>query len=302
VIIQDTSYKNYLDPAVVSKLNTIELKAKMVVEGFMVGMHKSPYHGFSVEFSEHRPYMQGDPIKNIDWKVYGKSERFYVKQYEEETNLISHVLLDTSRSMAFKHSGVVSKLEYGGILAASLMYLMLKQQDAAGIVLYSDEIETYMPPKSQRTYLSPLLRAIAAVEPTNKTNTALCLNKISEKIKRRGLVVVISDFFDDPETVIAALKRFHFKKNEIIVFQLLDPIEKSFAFGKDSIFIDMETREELTTQPGQIQKAYQETMGEFLNKIKTECRNSGIEYNLITTDTPFDKALLNYFKKRAKLV
>ncbi|GJQ62433.1 MAG: hypothetical protein SCALA702_14860 [Melioribacteraceae bacterium] len=300
--LQDTSYKNYLDPAVVSKLNTIELKAKMVVEGFMVGLHKSPYHGFSVEFSEHRPYMQGDPIKNIDWKVYAKSERFFVKQYEEETNLVSHVLLDKSRSMAFKHTGSISKLEYGGILAASLMYLMIQQQDASGLVLYSDKIESYLPPKSHRTYLSQLLSVISDIEPSNKTNTAVCLNTISEKIKRRGLVVVISDFFDKPEEVISALKRFHYKKNEIIVFQLLDPIERSFAFGSDSVFVDMETGEEMTTQPGQIQKAYQESMQLFLEKLKTECRNSAIEYNLITTDTPFDKALLNYFKKRAKLI
>lgn len=300
--LKDTSYKNYLDPTVVSKLKTIELKAKMVVEGFMVGLHKSPYHGFSVEFSEHRPYMQGDPLRNIDWKVYAKSERYFVKQYEEETNLISHVLLDKSKSMAYKHSGTISKLEYGSILAASLMYLMIQQQDASGLVLYSDKIELYLPPKSHKTYLAQLLGVLSGVEPSHKTNTALCLNTISEKIKRRGLVVVISDFFDKPDDVIAALKRFHYKKNEIIVFQLLDPIEKSFAFGSDSVFVDMETGEEMTTQPGQIQKAYQEAMNSFLEKLKTECRNSAIEYNLITTDTPFDKALLNYFRKRARLV
>lgn len=297
----ENSYRNYLDPSVISKLDTIELKARMVVEGFMVGLHKSPYHGFSVEFSEHRPYMKGDPLKNIDWKVYAKSEKYFVKQYEEETNLISHVLLDTSRSMDYKHTGSVTKLEYGSVLAASLMYLMIKQQDAAGLTLYSDTIESYMPPKSQRTYLPRLLSSIASVSPSHKTNTAECLNNIADRIRRRGLVIVISDFFDDPEKVIPALKRFRFKKNEIIVFQVLDPIEQSFAFGKDSIFVDLETGEEMTTQPHQIQKAYQESMKSFLEKIKAECRNSGIEYNLVTTDTPFDKAILNYFKKRARL-
>ncbi len=298
---KDNTWRKYLDPAVVSRLDSLELKARLVVEGFMVGLHKSPFHGFSVEFSEHRAYQQGDPIRNIDWKVYAKSEKFFIKQFEEETNLIGHVIVDISRSMDFKHSGEVTKLEYATLLSSALIYLMLNQQDSAGLALYSDEIESYMPPRSAKVYLSALLKNLENIKPSKKTETADCLNIIAEKIKRRGLVIIISDFFDDPEKVISALKRFHYKKNEVIVFQLLDPVEKNFAIGRDAIFVDMETGEEMTTQPAQIQKAYMKTMKDFLEKIKSECLSFGIEYNLIDTKTPFDKALLSYFKKRSHL-
>lgn len=300
MIKQESLIKN-LDPAFISKLNSLELKARYVVEGFMVGLHKSPYHGFSVEFSQHRSYMQGDPIKNIDWNVYAKSDKYFIKQYEEETNLISHINLDISASMDYKHSGKITKLEYGNILAASLIYIMIQQQDAVGLSLYSDKIENYLPPKSTRVYSKNLMKAIEATGPSNKTDTAKCLNSIADKIKRRGLVVIISDLFDDPETMLTTIKKFHFKKNEVIVFQILDPVEQSFAFGKDAIFIDKETREEMTTQPYQIQKAYQEAMKNYLDRLKSECLGSGIEYNLITTTTPFDKALLSYFRKRSRL-
>jgi uncharacterized protein (DUF58 family) len=291
----------YLDPATVSKLKSLELKARMVVEGFMVGLHKSPYHGFSVEFSEHRSYMQGDPIKNIDWKVYAKSEKFFIKQYEEETNLISYVNIDVSKSMDFMHHGEITKLEYANTLAASLIYLMLNQQDSVGLSLYSDRIETLLPPKSSRVYLKTILKAIESQKASNKSNTADCLNSVAEKIKKRGLVIIISDFFDDKDKVLRTIKKFHYKKNEVIVFQILDPVELNFAFEKDAVFIDKETNEEMTSQPYQIQKAYQDSMKDFLNSIKTECLKSGIEYNLLDTKTPFDKALLSYFKKRIRL-
>jgi uncharacterized protein (DUF58 family) len=291
----------YLDPATVSKLKSLELKARLVVEGFMVGLHKSPYHGFSAEFSEHRSYMQGDPIKNIDWKVYAKSEKFFIKQYEEETNLISYVNIDVSKSMDFMHHGEITKLEYANTLAASLIYLMLNQQDSVGLSLYSDRIETLLPPKSSRVYLKTMLKSIESQEASNKTNTADCLNTVAEKIKKRGLVIIISDFFDDKDKVLRTIKKFHHKKNEVIVFQVLDPVELSFAFERDAIFIDKETNEEMTSQPYQIQKAYQDSMKDFLNSIKTECLNSGIEYNLLDTKTSFDKALLSYFKKRSRL-
>ncbi len=291
----------YLDPTTVSKLKSLELKARLVVEGFMVGLHKSPYHGFSAEFSEHRSYMQGDPIKNIDWKVYAKSEKFFIKQYEEETNLISYVNIDVSKSMDFKHHGEITKLEYANTLAASLIYLMLNQQDSVGLALYSDRIETLLPPKSSRVYLKTMLKSIESQEASNKTNTSDCLNSVAEKIKKRGLVIIISDFFDDKEKVLKTIKKFHHKKNEVIVFQVLDPVEMNFAFERDAVFVDKETNEEMTSQPYQIQKAYQDSMRDFLTSIKTECLNSGIEYNLLDTKTSFDKALLSYFKKRSRL-
>lgn len=299
--ISAADYKTYLDPSTVSKLNSLELKAKLVVEGFMVGLHKSPYHGFSVEFSQHRPYIQGDSLKNVDWKVYGKTEKFYIKQFEEETNLKCHILVDISKSMSYNSEKNISKIEYAKTLAAALSYLMIKQQDAVGLALYSDSIQKYFPPKVSRVYYQEILKNLSKVQSAKKTNTANCLNEIAEKIKKRGLVIIISDFFDDINSILTSLKHFRYKNNEVIVFQILDPVEKNFTFSKDSIFRDLETEEELTTQPHQIQKAYIQAMLEFINKIKSECLNSKIEYNLITTDTPFDKALYNYIQKRRRL-
>ncbi len=293
--------KKYLDPAIVSKLNSLELKARMVVEGFIVGLHKSPYHGFSVEFSEHRPYMQGDNLKTVDWKVYGKTERYFIKQFEEETNLKSYILLDTSKSMDYASKDNIKKLEYGLILAASLSYMMLKQQDAVGISLYAEKINEYLPPKASRIYLHEILKTLNRAEASSKTNTAESLNEIADKINRRGLVVIISDLFDEISSVIKALKHFSYKNNEVIVFQIVDPLERSFAFGRDAVFKDMETEEEITTQPYQIQKSYRDAMNEFIDRIKTECRNSNIEYNLLDTSFSFDKALFSYLQKRKKL-
>lgn len=294
-------FRNYLDPAVISKLNSLELKARLIVEGFMVGLHRSPYHGFSVEFTEHRPYMQGDSPKDIDWNAYGKTDKLFIKQYEEETNLKGYIIVDTSRSMGYASEGNISKLEYSLTLTAALSYLMIKQQDAAGLALYSDKINKYFPPKASRPYLQEILKSLSSVSASDKTNTAKSLHSIAEKIKRRGLVIIISDFFDDIRETLAALKHFRYNKNDVIVFQVLDPLEKSFSFGKDAVFKDMETEEEMTTQPYQIQKAYKEAMGDFINKIKSECLNSNIEYNLLDTSTPFDKALFNYIQKRSRL-
>ena len=294
-------YKNYLNPSIVSKLNSLELKARLVVEGFMVGLHKSPYHGFSVEFTEHRPYMQGDSLKDIDWKVYGKTERFFIKQYEEETNLKSYILLDSSKSMQFNSDKNISKLEYGVTLVAALSYLMVKQKDAVGLTIYSDEIKSYFPPRASKSYLQEILKNLSVLQASSRTNTASCLNSIAEKIKRRGLVIIISDLFDDVHSILTALKHFRYQKNEVIVFQLLDPLELSFSFGSDAVFKDLETDEEMTTRPYQIQKAYQLAMKDFVGTIKKECLNSNIEYNLIDTSTPFDKALFSYIQKRSML-
>ena len=299
--VKTQDYKKFLDPAVISKLKTLELKARMVVEGFKVGLHRSPYHGFSVEFSEHRPYMQGDALKNVDWKVFAKSEKYYIKQFEEETNLISHIFVDASKSMQYKHSGKVAKIDYAAILAAALAYVMIDQQDSVGLAIYSDKIHTYLPPKSNRVYLKTLLSALNQIQPGGTTTTSKCLDSVAEKIKKRGLTIIISDFFDDLNSILTALKHLHYKKNEVIVFQILDPIEKSFGFDRDSVFVDLESGEQITTQPHQIQRAYQEAMNEYLNKLKNECLNFGIEYNLIDTSQPFDKALMSYFAKRSRL-
>jgi len=298
---QQSDFRKILDPSVIAKLKTLELKARTVVEGFMVGHHKSPYHGFSVEFSQHRPYMQGDSIKNLDWKVFAKSERYYIKQYEEETNLIAHVILDSSKSMDYKYDGEITKYEYSKILAASFVYLLLKQQDAVGLALYSDELKSYLRPKSKRTYLRQILTEIEKSKPNSRTKTSKSINTIAENIKSRGLIIVISDFLDDVEEILSSLKKFYYKKNEVIVFHVLDPIEKNFGFNKDSIFIDMETREELSTQPIQIQKAYSDAMNDYLTKLKNGCQKYGFDYNLVDTTTNFDSALMSFFKKRKRL-
>ncbi len=299
--LKSNDFRSYLDPLVISRIKSLEFKARAIVEGFMVGLHKSPYHGFSVEFSEHRPYMQGDPIKNIDWKVYAKREKFFIKQYEEETNLICNIFLDISKSMDFKYASSVTKLDYAVTLAASFCYLLIKQQDAVGLTIFSDKIHSYLPPKSNRVYLKTLLTSLTKINALGKTATSLCLNDAAEKIKKRGLTIIISDLFDNPGSILSALKQLRYKKNEVIVFQILDPVERNFGFDKDAIFVDLETKEELTTQPYQIRSAYQSSMNEFINKLKNGCLNYGIEFNLIGTNQPFDKALLNYFSKRSKM-
>lgn len=296
-----SDYKNYLNPQIISRISSLDLRARLVVEGFMVGLHKSPYHGFSVEFSQHRPYMQGDNLRSVDWRVFGKTEKYFIKQYEEETNLKSYLILDCSKSMSYASNNQISKLDYASTLIAALSYMMIKQQDAISLTIYSDEIKKYLPPKSSNSYLQQVLKELVSIEASSKTNTADALNKVAEKIKRRGLVIIISDFFDDVDKTLKALKHFAHQKNEVIIFQILDPMERSFGFGKDAIFKDLETDEELTTQPYQIQKAYQQAMSEFTSKIKRECLNANFDYNLLDTSTPFDKALFSYIQKRSRL-
>ncbi|MBK7107356.1 MAG: DUF58 domain-containing protein [Ignavibacteriae bacterium] len=298
---KQNDFSKLLNPSVIAKLKTLELKARTVVEGFMVGYHKSPYHGFSVEFSQHRPYMQGDSIKNLDWKVFAKSEKYFIKQYEEETNLLAHVILDTSKSMDYKNESEISKFEYAKVLAASFIYLLLKQQDAVGLALYSSELKSYLSPKSKRTYLTQLLTEIEKFSPNSETKTSDSINSIAEKITKRGLVILISDFLDDPKEILNSLKKFYFKKNEVIIFHVLDPTEINFNFRNDSIFVDIETKEELTTQPIQIQKSYYDSMQNYLNEIKNGCTKLGYDYNLIDTTSSYDNSLMSFFKKRQRL-
>lgn len=294
-------YRKYLQPDVVAKLVNMELVARLVVEGFITGLHKSPYHGFSVEFAEHRAYMPGDEIKRIDWKIYAKTDRYYVKQFEEETNLKAYIVLDASRSMGYGADGRISKLEYGSYVTASLAQLMIQQRDAVGLTLYDEKIRTHMPPHATKSYLREIHRQLEVVKPGNKTGTAASLHEIAERIKRRGLVIIISDLFDKPEEVMSALRHFRHKKNEVIVMQVLDPLERSFAFGRDAIFKDLETSEELMTQPWHIQKAYQQSMKEFLDSYKRACRENNIDYVLLDTATPFDVALFEYLHKRQRM-
>ncbi|HWP82317.1 MAG TPA: DUF58 domain-containing protein [Bacteroidota bacterium] len=292
----------YLRPEVVAQLSNMELRARLVVEGFITGLHKSPYHGFSVEFTEHRQYMPGDEIKHIDWKAYGKTDRYYIKQFEEETNLKSYIVLDASKSMDYASSGHLRKIEYASYVAASLAYLMVEQRDAVGLTIYDENVRTFMPPHATQLYLKQILRELETLQAGKATQTAASLHSVAERIKRRGLVIIVSDLFDDPVQVTSAFKHFRHKGNEVIVMQVLDPLERSFAFGRDAIFKDMETKEELMTQPWHIQKAYQQALKEFLAVIQRECMENAIDHVLLDTATPFDKALFEYLNKRKRIL
>lgn len=293
-------YRKYLNPEVVSKLSSIELKARLVVEGFIVGLHRSPYHGFSVEFAEHRQYMPGDDFRHIDWKVYGKSDRFFIKQFEEETNLKAYILLDASNSMGYKSDGI-TKLEYGSYLAASLSYLMLRQQDAPGLLVYDQKIRSYIPPKGARSHINPILRQLNNTQPSSKTDASVAFHELAERVKRRGLIIVISDLLDDPEKMVLGLKHFRHRQHEVIVFHILDPYERNFAYKSEARFRDMETGKELLTDPWQIRGDYISRLNDYLGWISKSCRDSHIDYHLLDTSVPFDRALFGYLAKRSKL-
>jgi uncharacterized protein (DUF58 family) len=294
-------YRQYLQPDTVSKLKGMELRARMVVEGFIAGMHKSPYHGFSVEFAEHRQYMPGDNIRNIDWKVYAKTDRYYIKKYEEETNLKGYLLLDCSRSMAYRSGKRLSKLDYAGLLSGALSYMMLHQRDAVGLVTFDDKIRRYIPPRSKSGHLHVLLKEIADQTPSERTDIAGALHEMAERIKRRGLVIILSDLLDEPSKIIPGLRHFRYNGHEVILFHILDPRERDFAFGAEAVFKDMETGEELTTLPYQIKKDFAKMAKEFAAEIAAACRQSNIDYHPIDTGTPFDKALYGFLAKRERL-
>jgi uncharacterized protein (DUF58 family) len=291
----------YLQPAVVAQLANMELRARFVVEGFITGLHRSPYHGFSVEFTEHRQYMPGDEIKHIDWKAYGKTDRFYIKKFEEETNLKSYLIVDASGSMNYASKGNIKKFEYASYVAAALSYLMIEQHDAVGLTLYDEIVRISLPPRGTRSYLKEILKELESATPAYKTGTSASLNLVAEQIKRRGLVIVLSDLFGRPEQVMAALKHFRYQGHEVVVMHVLDPLERSFAFGSDAIFKDMETQEEVMTQPWHIQKAYQQSMQDFLQFYKGQCRDNNIDYVLLDTATTFDTALFEYLNKRKRM-
>ncbi len=317
----ESEYTKYLNPSALSKLSNLELKAKFVVEGFMTGLHKSPYHGFSVEFAEHRQYMPGDDLKHLDWKVYARTNRYFIKQYEEETNLKAYILLDISKSMDFSYSKPannsslkklfskeknqaagkrLTKLEYGSYIAASLAYLMLLQRDAVSLTVYDTKIRKFIPARSTNANLKLILKELSGVKAANATGTAECLNLIADKINRRGIIIIISDLFDNKEEVMKSLRHFRYDKNEVILFHVLDPVELSFMDSAPVRLVDSETKEELFSQPSDIKKDYEKLMKKFTEDYKSECVKNNIDYVLLTTETPFDTALLKYLNKRSR--
>ena len=289
-----------LTPEIISRLNNLSLKARFVVEGFIVGLHKSPYHGFSVEFSEHRAYGLGDEIRHIDWKLWGKTDRYFVKQFEEETNLKSYLLLDQSLSMNYQ-SEKISKLEYAQLLAASLGYLMLKQQDAVGLTLFDDRIRVNIPARSKRSHLNIILSQMENISSGPETHIAPVLHQTAEVIKKRGLIILISDLLDSPEDILSGLQHFRYKGHEVVVFHILDPQELKLDFPQRTRFLDMESGEEIITEPWHIQADYQRHMEAFCNYYKIQCRQNNIDYVLLATDTSLDLALSEYLLKRKRL-
>jgi uncharacterized protein (DUF58 family) len=298
--VRDDRVTRFLEPEVVSRLRNMELRARLVVEGFLQGLHKSPYHGFSVEFAEYRQYMPGDAPRYVDWKVYGKTDRYYVKVFEEETNLKGVILLDKSASMGFAGRGI-SKLRWGSLLAASLAFLMLKQQDACGLVLFDDAIRDYVPPRSVRGQLHQILAALEHAQPTERTQLASALHGMAERLKRRGLCVLISDLFDDTDAVIRGLKHFRHRQHEVIVFHVLDDLERTFDFGDEARFIDLESRAEMRSQPWFIKKEYRARVEAWMHDLARQCREHRIAYVPMTTSAPFDRALVAYLNKRSML-
>jgi uncharacterized protein (DUF58 family) len=297
---KQNSALQYLDPEVVSRLSSMDLRARLVVEGFITGLHKSPYHGFSVEFAEHRQYMPGDDIKHVDWKVYGKTDRFYVKQFEEETNLKSYILLDTSASMAYSSSGI-NKFDYAAYLAGALAYLLIRQRDATGLLTFDENIRRYLPPRSVTSYLNLILQELENAQVSHKTNIADALHQMAERIRRRGLIILFSDLFDDPQAVMSGLKHFRHRHHEVIVFQILDPMEVSFDFGQDAVFKDVETGEQISTQPWHIRGDYQQSVTGFIEHYRRFCREHQIDFVSLQTSQHYDRALLEYLKKRKKI-
>lgn len=290
-----------LDPHFVSKLTRLDLTARLVVEGFLTGLHRSPYHGFSVEFAEHRQYMPGDPLRHLDWRVLAKSDRKYIKQYEEETNLRAMLLVDTSASMGYGSHGV-TKLDYARQLAAALAYLMLRQNDAVGMFAFATGRAELIPPRSTMGHARPLLLLLERLTPGGTTDFASSLHSLAERMNRRGLVVLISDLLDDPERISQAIHHFRHKKHEVLVFHVLDPQEVAFDFEREAVYVDLETGERVTTRPQELRPDYRARVNAWRDQIRQFCVEKRADYVPLTTDQPYDRALLEYLSKRSRLL
>ena len=300
---ESVSTSSFLSPEVVSGLSRLDLVARRVVEGFITGLHRSPYHGFSVEFSEHRQYMPGDPLRDLDWKALAKTDRLYVKRYEEETNLKAYLLVDVSGSMGFRGAGVMSKFRYSCCLAAALAYLMLRQRDAVGLMLFRDRALSYVPPRSVQSHLHVLLTQLARTRPEADTRTGPVLHDLAERLSRRGLVILLSDLLDEPEEVLSGLRHFRHRGHEVIAMQVLDRRELDLDFGRgDTRFVDLEdTDVHLQTQPWHMAAEYRLMMEELINKYRLGCAEAGVDFGVVDTSTPFDVALSRYLVRRKRL-
>jgi uncharacterized protein (DUF58 family) len=289
--------QRYLDPVTLARVRNLELQARLIVEGYLSGRHKSPYHGFSVEFAQHREYVPGDDIKHVDWKVYGRTERFYLKQYEEETNLVCWLVVDVSESMQYR-SGPVSKYDYACLLAAALAYLVFQQQDSVGLVTFDDQIRKVLRPLSRPSYLKEIIQILNQGAAREKTHLGSVFHDLAERIPRRALVIVLSDLFDEVPEVLAGLKHLRFKRHEVVVFHVLDPAEVEFPFQEATLFRGLEQVPELLTDPRALRRSYLAQVQAFVAELKLGCRAQNTDFVPARTDANPGGVLASYLTQR----
>ena len=292
------SVEKYLKPSVINQIKRLDLRAQFVVKGFLHGLHASPFHGFSVEFSEHRKYTAGDDLKDIDWQVFAKTDKYYIKKFESETNITGYLLMDLSQSMGYTYEQELSKFDYAICLAAALAYLMISQQDPVGLVTFNDRVRQSLPPKSRRTQLGNLLSLLSNLEPSGTTDLLNSLNQVSALLKNRSLLMVFSDFLVDEEETLNALYRLKHGGHDVILFHILDEAEVSFPFRGICKMLDSESQEEIQVDAAATRKDYLEKMQAFRDGLELNCRNNGIDYVPLDTSMQFDKALLEYLLSR----
>jgi uncharacterized protein (DUF58 family) len=297
--------QRYLDPLALAKVRSLEMQARLIVEGYLSGMHKSPYHGFSVEFAQHREYVPGDDLKHLDWKVYSRTGRFYLKQYEEETNLACWLLVDASESMQYGSGPVgddgrplVSKYDYAAMAAAALAYLVLHQQDSAALVTYDNQVRQFLRPSSQPSHLKQMVNVLNRGPGRERTQLAPIFHDLAERISRRGIVVILSDFFDDLPDVLAGLKHLRHKRHEVIVLHVLDRAELEFPFQEATLFRGLEQYPELLTDPRSLRDGYLEQVQSFLHQLKAGCLSQNVDYVQLRTDMPLGVVLSSYLAYR----
>ncbi|MGI9494807.1 MAG: DUF58 domain-containing protein [Mariniblastus sp.] len=292
------SVEKYLKPSVINQIKRLDLRAQFVVKGFLHGLHASPFHGFSVEFSEHRKYTAGDDLKDIDWQVYAKTDKYYIKKFESETNITGYLLMDLSQSMGYTYEQELNKFDYAICLAAALAYLMISQQDPVGLVTFNDKVRQSLPPKSRRTQLGNVLSLLSNLEPSGTTDLLNSLTQVSALLKTRSLLMVFSDFLVDEEETMNALYRLKHGGHDVILFHILDEAEVNFPFRGICKMLDPESQEEIQVDAAATRKDYLEKMQAFRDGLELNCRNSGIDYVPLDTSMQFDKALLEYLLSR----
>jgi uncharacterized protein (DUF58 family) len=292
--------ENYLKPEVIRQVARLDLRAKFIVEGFLAGLHASPFHGFSVEFSEHRKYVAGDDLKDLDWNVFAKTDKYYVKKFQAETNLTGYLVMDLSASMAYTFRQKLTKFDYAICLAAALGYLMIHQQDPVGLITFDTHIQKSLPPRSKRTQLGTILGVLSNLKPSGKTDVARCLHQMAAMIRNRSLIMVFSDLLTDPEPVLQSLYHLRHRGNEIILFHILDEAEVYFPFEGLVEFEDVEEEQRLTLDARNMRPDYLESLHQFRERYRTECARANIDYVPMDTSVNFDRALMEYLLQRQK--